>query len=443
MRERKRTPATTKNKPSKSTRWTGPQAIPAEVRQAVVARLEPEQRRYVGAGVASGFDLTFKGPYLYVASRSAGPLGGRSHASPLCRLKYAGNADRWQLEMFRYRDHDYDTAQDFPNVSLGTPEECFGVAADFYLLESDPLQAGWSRNEPEELIPRHGEFEGQAMVLPPIREGQRPPVPERFSALPSVGDTPLVADFAAWMHWIRGRTVALGPRTLGLGRADLQEVNSRMRVPQKLHPRIVQHGVPRVQCCFHVAEALGLLDVSRASHRASGTAEIDTFLELAPERQWWTLLEAMWQRVTWSKLRPDAYGQTDGYQAGRHWLALDFSRRSIPLVVETTLVWQAEVLERYLLPFWADADLLQLSYELVEEARRRNGPRATGLSKVSVTELGRAVFTVLADGSPRDFRDPLAADSDEDLCEAAEPSRECASDRDLLGYVLSRAPLFL
>jgi hypothetical protein len=412
----------------------------------VIARLEPEQRRYLRVGAVSGFDLTFKGAYLYIAARCTRVMGGPSRASPMCRLRYTGNADRWRLEMFRYSDYDYDTEQDFPNVSQGTPEECFGVAADFYLLESDPLQAGWSRNEPEELIPRHGEFEGQAMVLPPIRDAQWPPVPGLSSDPPPIGDTPLVADFAAWVRWIRGRTVALAPRTVGLGRADLQEVNSRMRAPQKLHPRIVQHGVPRVQCCFHVAEALGLLEVSRASHRASGTAGVDIFLELAPERQWWTVLEAMWQRVTWSMLRPDAFGQTDRYQAARHWLALDFSGRTVPLEVGTTLVWHAEVLERYLFPFWADAGLLQLSYELVEQARKHHGPRATGLSKVSVTELGRAVFAELAAESPRDFRDPLAADSDEDdeeLSEAPASSRECASARDLLGYVLSRAPLFL
>jgi hypothetical protein len=366
--------------------------------------------------------------------------------SPLCRLKYTGNADGWWLEMFRYRDHGYDTEQDFPNVSRGTPEECFSVAADFYLLESDPLQAGWSRHEPEQIVPRHGEFEGQAMVLSPIRDGQWPPVPEHLSDLPAVHDTPLVADFAAWVQWIRSRTVALAPRTLGLGRADLQAVNSRMREPGKLHPRIVQHGLPRIQCCFHVAEALGLLEVSRVSRRASGTAVIDTFLELSPERQWWVILKAMWQRVTWSMLRPDAYGQTNGYQAARYWLALGFSELSVPLAVGTTLVMQAEVLERYLFPFWADAGLLKLSYDRVEQARKHYGPRATGLSKARVTELGRAAFAELADESPHGFRDPLGADSDEgedDLSEAPEFSRSCTSARELLGYVLSRAPLFL
>ena len=214
MRERKRTRATTSNKPSKSTGRTGPPAIPAQVRQAVVARLEPEQRRYLAAGVACGFDLKFKGAYLHIAARSTGPMGGPARASPLCRLKYIGNADGWWLEMFRYRDHSYDTEQDFPNVSRGTPEVCFSVAADFHLLESERLQAGWSRHEPEQIIPRHGEFEGQAMVLPPIRDGQWPPLPGRFSDRSPVGDTPLVADFAAWVHWIRSRAVAPAPGRL-------------------------------------------------------------------------------------------------------------------------------------------------------------------------------------------------------------------------------------
>jgi hypothetical protein len=213
MGERKRTRSQRENKATNNTQRTGPQSIPTQVRQAVVARLEPEQCRYLGAGVVSGFDLTFKGPYLYIAARYTRVMGGPSRASPMCRLRYTGNADRWRLEMFRYRDHDYDTEQDFPNVSQSTPEECFGVAADFYLLESDPLHAGWSRNEPEELIPRHGKFEGRAMVLPPIRDARWPPVPGLSSDPPPVGDTPLVADFAAWMHWIRGRTVVLAPRT--------------------------------------------------------------------------------------------------------------------------------------------------------------------------------------------------------------------------------------
>ena len=54
--------------PSKPNSTTTRKRIPESVREAVIARIEPELERYVISGEAGVFDLTFRGNHLYVAS---------------------------------------------------------------------------------------------------------------------------------------------------------------------------------------------------------------------------------------------------------------------------------------------------------------------------------------------------------------------------------------
>src|SRR5438132_252288 len=83
--------------------------IPASVREAVLARLELELERYILSGEAGSFDLAFRGDYLYVASRAdPGAYGGRSRSRPLCRLRYCGDIESWDLEMYKFSDETYD-----------------------------------------------------------------------------------------------------------------------------------------------------------------------------------------------------------------------------------------------------------------------------------------------------------------------------------------------
>src|SRR5439155_21492117 len=119
--------------------------IPGAVREAVLARLEPEQQRYIASGATSGFELEWRGRYLHIDSRApSDPWGGRRRgASPLCRLRYTGDADEWGLEIYKHSDDSYDQENDFPFPG-GTPERCFSVAADFYLWEYDVYEAGSS-----------------------------------------------------------------------------------------------------------------------------------------------------------------------------------------------------------------------------------------------------------------------------------------------------------
>ncbi|MBI5479080.1 MAG: hypothetical protein HY906_09500 [Deltaproteobacteria bacterium] len=363
----------------------------------MLARLEREQQRYIASQACDGFVLEWKGPYLYVGHTTR-RLGRR--VEPLCRLRYTGDLRRWRFEIYKYSDLDYDRDQDFPFGS-GTVEKCFAVAADFYLWEYDVLEAGESCGTTVE--PPAPGFVGREALLPTC-DLTAVPRPEFPPAARDVARGPLLADLDAFLDFVADRTVDLAPRTLGLCRADLRTVNALMTCPHELTQRPVQDRAPRVQCCFTVAEALGLLAVDRAARRARLGEGVAAFRALAEVEQWWLLLEALWNRVSWFGLRGGAYGNMERQQAGRFWLGEELARRAVPLRFDWTLTLGAEVLEVFLLPAWRDAGLVELTHQRPPKPDPTLAARATYLKEVRVTDLGRWAFAVLAATAPQ-YRD--------------------------------------
>jgi hypothetical protein len=82
----------------------------------------------------------FKGRYLYIdwtdeASILIANLNKRRlKLSKLCRLRYKGDINNWEL-MYKYSDMCYDVEHDFV-FSGGTVEECFDAAASVYITET-------------------------------------------------------------------------------------------------------------------------------------------------------------------------------------------------------------------------------------------------------------------------------------------------------------------
>jgi len=375
----------------------GRKGVPREVREQTLLRLEREQQRYVDMGAAVGFDIVFKREYLYISAREMrdGWHGGMVN-SPLCRLRFTGDIERWSFEIFMFSRNGYDEEQDFP-FGRGSPEDCLAVAADFYLLEHGVDEAGSSRERAAE---KPASFRREASVLPPLETLDEVKVPDGFPGEVVTAGRPLLDDLEAFLGFVEERTFNLAPRTQGLRRRDLIEVNGLMRVPASLHQRPVQSDAPRVQCCFAAAEALGLLQVTRALHRAEATREVRRFRAMGEHQRLWAAFEAIWQRVRWVMLRPRAYGSTNWQQAGRFWLGAALARRVAPLEFDGRLTVGAEVMEVFLFPFWRDAGLLDLVYNRRMAVNPYYDRRSTRLSRVEVTDPGRKVFGLLSEISP-------------------------------------------
>lgn len=60
-----------------------------------------------------------------------------SKPSKLCRLRYSGDIEYWDFQIYKYSDNWYDTEGEFP-FSGGTIEECFDAAASLYITETFP-----------------------------------------------------------------------------------------------------------------------------------------------------------------------------------------------------------------------------------------------------------------------------------------------------------------
>ncbi|MGC9308788.1 MAG: hypothetical protein ACP5FL_08460 [Thermoplasmatota archaeon] len=61
----------------------------------------------------------------------------RKHPDKLCRLKYTGDKDNLELQIYKYSDSCYDTHNEFP-FHTGTVEECFDAAASLYITRTFP-----------------------------------------------------------------------------------------------------------------------------------------------------------------------------------------------------------------------------------------------------------------------------------------------------------------
>lgn len=102
--------------------------IPDEVRKIVIKRLEQHVReKYAKYDI--GLILDFKGAYLYVDYEEG------YEESHLCRIRYTGEIDSWDMEIYKYSDNCYDQEGEYPG-SGGTVEECFDEAAALYITET-------------------------------------------------------------------------------------------------------------------------------------------------------------------------------------------------------------------------------------------------------------------------------------------------------------------
>ena len=265
-----------------------------------------------------------------------------------------------------------------------------------------PTSTCWStaRTRRERDDKKAGSFRGEAAVFPPLETLDDVKVPDGFPGEIVTAGRPLLDDLDAFLGFVEGRTFELAPRTQGFRRRDLIEVNELIREPASLHQRPVQSDAPRVQCCFAMAEALGLLRVTRALHRAEATQEVRRFRATGEHQQLWAALEAMWQRVQWVMLRPRACGNSDQQQAGRFWLGAALARRVAPLEFDGRFTGSAEVMAGFLFPFWRDAGLLELTYNRRMAVNPYHEKRATRLSRVEVVDPGRKVFGLLSEISP-------------------------------------------
>ena len=55
--------------------------------------------------------------------------------SKLCRIRYTGNEESWEFQIYKYSDNWYDIEEEFP-FSGGSVEECFDAAASLYITET-------------------------------------------------------------------------------------------------------------------------------------------------------------------------------------------------------------------------------------------------------------------------------------------------------------------
>jgi hypothetical protein len=115
------------------------QIIPKEVQEVVLERLGAHATRYLVYGV-TGVGVRFAGPYVYIDYTEEPWIGlppTPQHPQKLCRLKYTGEPEYWELAVYKYSDLAYDEEGEFPFAG-GTVEECFDAAASLYIADCYP-----------------------------------------------------------------------------------------------------------------------------------------------------------------------------------------------------------------------------------------------------------------------------------------------------------------
>jgi hypothetical protein len=142
----------------------GRTAIPDEIKDETFSRLDNHvQNKYMGRYGVKNVISKFKGRYLYIdwvegitddgvdalkelfpnelSDEAIRKMVNRSKKdtkpSKLCRLRYTGDIDFWELEIYKYSDDWYDTEREFL-FSGGTIEECFDAAASLYITQTFP-----------------------------------------------------------------------------------------------------------------------------------------------------------------------------------------------------------------------------------------------------------------------------------------------------------------
>jgi len=99
-------------------------SIPEAVATAAGERLRDALVKLGRSDLASSLVFEAKRGYLYVAERDG---------KPVCRLRYTGKIDDWDLQMFKWSSERYDTGGDFM-FGGGTLEECVDTAIGGYQL---------------------------------------------------------------------------------------------------------------------------------------------------------------------------------------------------------------------------------------------------------------------------------------------------------------------
>ncbi len=113
-------------------------AIPAEVQGALRARLERHVRLKWRRSEAE-IVVRFRGAFAYVGAitrqdRATSPaFAGDDLASPLFRLAFLGDVDRWTFALFKYSDENYELCLGASGSFAATPEQAFDCAARLYL----------------------------------------------------------------------------------------------------------------------------------------------------------------------------------------------------------------------------------------------------------------------------------------------------------------------
>jgi len=101
-----------------------PDSIPEAVVASALQRLRDALVKQGRRDLASTLLIEAKRGYLYVAERDG---------KPVCRLRYTGKIDDWDLQMFKWSSERYDTGGDFM-FGGGTLEECVDTAIGGYQL---------------------------------------------------------------------------------------------------------------------------------------------------------------------------------------------------------------------------------------------------------------------------------------------------------------------
>jgi hypothetical protein len=118
-----------KGRPGKQGRSSQSAAIPEEVRAQASERIERVNREELhDHGVQ--YVPRFQGAYLYL-DRSE--LGGRP--TPMCRLKYTGDMEKWDFAIYKYSSNSYDANEwFFPGSELadGTIEGAIEATLEAY-----------------------------------------------------------------------------------------------------------------------------------------------------------------------------------------------------------------------------------------------------------------------------------------------------------------------
>jgi hypothetical protein len=148
----------------------GRPAISNDIKEEILERLNKHvEEKYIGQYGVKDVIARFKGRYLYIdwiegltneetqelIEAFRGEVDDaekvekfeslihlqvkRSERKPskLCRLRYTGDINSWDFEIYKYSDNWYDTEGEFPFAS-GTVEECFDATASLYITQTYP-----------------------------------------------------------------------------------------------------------------------------------------------------------------------------------------------------------------------------------------------------------------------------------------------------------------